>query len=89
MGLIGQSSPANRSDLSPSSRKTVGSLCGMKSRTGTCFCDFSGRAGGYVTSGRAPKLLEPVSLAVKWDNHCVTQQLRARVSISFDLNPCQ
>lgn len=39
-----------------------------------------------MTSGGMPKLLETVSSAVKRSNHCLPQQLRAVVSITFDLD---
>ena len=36
-----------------------------------------------MTSSRMPNLLEPISLAVKWNNHCLTWWLNTEVSISI------
>lgn len=74
--------------ISPSTlaeRRAGGRLCAQEPRTRASLCDMlDGRAGGCVSSGRTPNFLEPVFSAVERNKLCLTQWLRAGVSITFD-----
>lgn len=60
-------------------------LCAQEPRTGASLCDIlDGKAGGCVSSGRTPNYFEPVFSAVERNNLCLTQWLRAGVSITFN-----